>query len=165
MITIYVKDFNGEVDQKSYDSIINNLDLNRLQCPKCNHFGMKIHGYYDRPVKTINGLIRLVVLRVKCLSCNKTHAVLLSSLIPYQSIQLKDQLRIINNDDLNSLMILNPFIDESDISRVKYNFNHFFKQRLLSENIKLDKDLIINCFKYYKRQFLQIKCLSNILFT
>lgn len=165
MITIYVEDFNGEVSQKSYDNIINNLDLHRLQCPNCNHFGVNVHGYYDRPVKTINGLIKLVVMRVKCLLCGKTHTILLSTLVPYQSIQLKDQIRIINNEDINSLMINNPLIDESNISRIKYNFNHFFKQRLLSENISLDSNIIINCFKYFKRGFLQIKCTPNILFT
>lgn len=165
MITIYVKDFNSEVTQESYDAIIHNLDINTLQCPNCNHFNFKIHGYYDRPVKTSNDLIRLVVMRVKCLSCGRTHAILLSLLVPYQSIQLKEQIRIINNDNIDTLMLDNPFINESDISRVKYNYKHFYSQRLISEKIILDDNITLNSFKYFKRQFLQIKQCSNILCT
>lgn len=165
MITIYVKDFNGDITQKSYDDIINNLDLNRLRCPNCNGFNMLIHGYYFRSVKTCVGKIALKVLRVICPYCHKTHALLLSTIIPYQSIQLKDQLRIIQDDDIDSLMIENNGINEIDIVRVKENYNNFYKELLISEGIKLDDNLIINCFKYFKRQFLQIKRRLNILFN
>ncbi|MDO4501531.1 MAG: DUF6431 domain-containing protein [Erysipelotrichaceae bacterium] len=163
MITIYVDDFNGEIDQKSYDSIINNLSLNTLQCPICKHFGMKIHGYYDRPVKTVAGIIKIVILRVKCLHCGKTHAILLSTLVPYQSIQLKDQIKIIKDDNIKELLESNLYIDENDISRVKRNYNNRFKEMLASEKLTLEEDIIINFFKRFNRQFLQIKRGFNIL--
>ena len=164
MITIYVKDFNEEITQESYDNIINNLDLNTIKC-SCGHYGVTVHGYYDRRVKTVFGSIRLVVMRVKCQTCGKTHAILLSSIVPYQSIQLKDQLRIIMNNNLKELMESNLDIDESNISTVRYNYHHYFKQRLISENIELDSDVVTNCFDLFKRQFLQIKCQTNILYT
>lgn len=165
MITINVEDFNMEITQESYDEIINNIDRNRLCCPKCNHFDMVIHGYYDRPVKTKDGIIRIVIVRVKCKSCDCTHALLLSSIVPYGSVTLKDQIRIVKNDELDSLLSDNPFISFDDVSRIKRNYKLHYLERLRSFSIKIDKDIVSNCFLAFKRQFLQISCRSNILYT
>lgn len=53
-------------------------------CKFCGYEGMlHRHGYYSRNVITKYYIKRINVLRVKCPSCNKTHAVLPSFLIPY----------------------------------------------------------------------------------
>ena len=164
MITIYVEDFNSEITQDAYDKIINSLDLNKLECPKCNHCGSKIHAYYDRAIKTSNGILRLVVLRVKCKGCNATHALLLSTIVPYQVVSVVDQIRIINNDDIKSLKSDKPDIYDVDVYRIKSNFVHHYKQRLISFKLTVDYSMISSCFEYFERQFMQIKRQSNILF-
>lgn len=163
MITIYLNNFNKDISQAIYDDEINKLNINRIQCPKCHQYHMVKHAYYSRGVKTKKGKISLIVLRVKCKECNSTHAVLLSAIIPYSSIQYKDQLRIIKKKNLKELMIDNISIDESDISRVKRNYNKYFKQMLIVNKIQLNNELIINCFKCFKRNFNQIKRGYNIL--
>ena len=154
------------INQEKYDEIINNLDFNKLICPKCNHSDLIIHGYYSRRLKTKIGTIYLRIIRVICKTCGSTHALLLSCLVPYSSVDLKSHIRIINNDDINGLMEEISDIDESNIAYVLRMFNRYFKERLLSVNISVtDDNLVFNCFKYFKRQFMQIKCTSNILFA
>ena len=46
------------------------------------------HGYYSRNVITRHEVKRINILRVKCPSCGKTHAVLPSFLIPYYQYSL-----------------------------------------------------------------------------
>lgn len=153
------------INQEKYDEIINNLDFNRLICPKCSHSDLIIHGYYTRRLKTKIGTIYLRIIRVICKACGSTHALLLSCLVPYSSIDLESHIRIINNDDINGLMIEVSDIDESDVAYVLRMFNRYFKERLLSVSISIDSNLVFNCFKYFKRQFMQIKCTANILFA
>ena len=152
------------INQEKYDEIINNLDFNRLICPKCNHSDLIIHGYYTRRLKTKIGTIYLRIIRVICKTCGSTHALLLSCLVPYSSVDLKSHIRIIN-DDINGLMDEISDIDESNAAYILRMFNKHYKQRLLSVSISIDSNLVFNCFKYFKRQFMQIKCTSNILFA
>lgn len=163
MITIYIENFNQEINQTIYDNEINKLNINKIQCPKCHQCHIVKHSYYSRKIKTKESILSLIVLRVQCKECKSTHAVLLSVIIPYSSIQFKDQLRIIKNKNLKDLMISNIYIDESDISRVKRNYKKYFKQMLIANKITLNKKLIINCFKYFNRNFNQIKSGYNIL--
>ena len=67
---------------------------------------MVVHGYYTRKIKTINGNIELVILRVRCKDCGRTHAVLISFIVPYQSIEMSVQIEIITDKDIKEYNIL-----------------------------------------------------------
>ena len=59
-------------------------------CKSCGYEGMlHRHGYYSRNVITRHCIRRISILRVKCPSCGKTHAVLPSFLIPYYQYSLE----------------------------------------------------------------------------
>ncbi len=47
------------------------------------------HGYYSRNVITRHCIRKISILRVKCPSCGKTHAILPSFLIPYYQYSLE----------------------------------------------------------------------------
>ena len=95
MITVLVNE-NNPISQDFYDSVINSLQIHRIFC-SCGHAGcLHIHGYYTRRVKTPAGTVILRILRLKCAECGHTHAVLLSSLVPYSQIALKDQRQIVS---------------------------------------------------------------------
>lgn len=167
MITINIDYFNSKTDvsQNFYDNIINKLNLNSLMCP-CGSHDLVKHAHYTRGVKTAKGKIRINVLRVKCNSCGKTHALLLSNIVPYQIVQLPDQIRIIEDDDIEGLMITKPDIDENDVYRIKRRYKEQFKELLISFKLKIDKDIVVNSFKYFKKQFMQAsrnKCPLNVL--
>jgi hypothetical protein len=58
-------------------------------CNFCDYKGlMHRHGYYSRNVITKYTIERINILRVKCPSCGKTHAILPSFLIPYYQYSL-----------------------------------------------------------------------------
>ena len=59
-------------------------------CKFCGYEGMlHRHGYYSRNVITRHCIRRISILRVRCPSCGKTHAVLPSFLIPYYQYSLE----------------------------------------------------------------------------
>lgn len=55
------------------------------------------HAFYIRFVKNDNGKEELSVLRVICSVCEKSHAILLDSIVPYSQTLMKDQIQIIMN--------------------------------------------------------------------
>lgn len=168
MITISSNKCNT-FNQKNYDELIENLPFHKLTC-SCGRKGCLIkHGYYKRSIKVNGALITIKMLRVICKSCNKTHAVIPESIVPYSRISLKDQLEIINyhinNLSFESLMTRNYLIDENNIRYIINNFIKHWRERLKSFDIHLDENLVDLCFKFFDRQFMQIKCTSNILFS
>lgn len=169
MITVSVTDCKT-ISQKIYDDVLSSLQFHQLSC-SCGHSACLFrHAYYYRSVKTPVGKIRLRICRLKCSVCGKTHAVILSSLIPYSQISLFDQLSIIRialtDRDFASVMDVNPEIDENNIRYIVKQYFKHWKQRILSENIPLfpESCLTKRCFFSFLRQFMQIKNVPNLLF-
>lgn len=170
MITVINKNFNSLYKDNSniqsvYDDFINNeIDFFKLKCP-CGHTGhLTRHAYYTRTVRTVRGIIRIKILRVICSICKKTHAVMMHHIIPYSSILFNQHIQIISSSigQLDKLMS-NYNIDEAHIKYIKKQYLCHWKQRLISYHLLIDSYLIKNCFKFFNRQFMQIKYLSNIL--
>lgn len=116
MITLSV-DICNPVSQDFYDKTIYNLQFHQLVCT-CGHSGcLTIHGYYDRSVKHDDSCLRLRICRVICSVCGRTHALLLSSLVPYSQISTKEQADICrhsqSDNDFSSIMDNTPSIDEA----------------------------------------------------
>lgn len=168
MITLSV-DICNPVSQNFYDKTIYHLQFHQLVCT-CGHSGcLSIHGYYNRSVKCGDSCLRLRICRVICCECGRTHALLLSSLVPYSQVPTKDQIDIISHSgsdgDFSSVMENTPSIDESCVRSVIRRFRLHWKQRLLSESTTPipDTGFIELCFSAFRRQFMQIKSTPNIL--
>ena len=164
MITLKVDKLNREISQKLYDEIIASVDIHLLECT-CKRHNMVVHGYYTRKLKTKSGNIELVILRVRCKDCGKTHAVLISFIVPYQSIEMSVQIKIIANNDIEKIMYCNPSIDELDIYRVKERFRLRYKSFMKSLNLTFEDDLVFLSFKYFKSNFMQIHKGVDNLYT
>lgn len=170
MITIFSNTFNT-LSQNYYDKTIDSIPFHRLTCT-CGHSAcLSKHAYYYRSIKTPLGKIRLRICRVKCSLCGATHALLLAEMVPYSQIPLISQIYIAreslsSSPDYSAVMDKNPEIDESNIASVLRQFNRFWKERLLSQSTSLEdhNNLIRQSFAFFRRQFMQIKCTSNILF-
>ena len=78
--------------QKDYDDIIYEVDINTLTCPNCNHTGNFVHhGSYERYIQVdIENKVIIIVIRVKCKFCNKTHALMPVAVIPYSKFSIAD---------------------------------------------------------------------------
>ncbi len=169
MITIFVRDCNP-ISQSFYDSVIYNLPFHQLTC-SCGHAAcLSIHGYYRRTVKLPSGPLWLRVCRVKCSECGATHALLLSSIVPYAQIPLSDQQRICNDYEngkcVRSVCVCNPSIDENNVKSVLRNYRRCWREMLRSLRIPLSpiNALVRSCFSDYSSQFMQIHRRINKLF-
>lgn len=166
MITIQLKI--KHINQAQYNVIIQSLDIHKLTCT-CGHKGCLVkHAYYRRKLKSRHKVITLYILRLFCQHCKRTHAVLPSNIVPYQQIQVMDQVKIINilnnKDSIDDFLNKNTAIDENNVKRVFRSFLRHWLAKLDCQNILLDSNITENCFKHYSSQFMQIKKTKNTLF-
>lgn len=169
MITLSVENFN-HISQRFYDDIISGLQFHMLTCPSCGHSGtLTRHAYYTRSIRTTDGIIPLRILRLKC-SCGCTHAVLISSIVPYSRISLKDHIFIISSgyepDAVAKIQLSIPEISFWSIRSICRIFASYWKERLISFGISLldTGKLVFECFHTFSRQFMQNHIGLNQLF-
>lgn len=169
MITVEVP-YDNPISQDYYDSVVNSLQLHQITC-SCGHAAcMCIHGYYFRYVCLPEGKLRLRIMRLKCTLCGRTHAILLSSIVPYCRILLCDQVVIIfaweEGTGMNRICDDNPSVDENNVKAVVRKYLRHWRERLRSESIPLSPVslLVRKCFSVYLRQFLQIHRTFNCLY-
>lgn len=87
------------ISQIQYDKIVFSLNFDHLHCPNCHSNGLIIHAYYDRHVDIFNRNHTIRILRLKCPSCNSTHAVLIEDMVPYSIVSFDIIVDILNNND------------------------------------------------------------------
>ena len=170
MILISVKDYN-QFSQDYYDSVIANLPFNRLSCTCGRSSCLTFHGHYTRGILLPEGPGSMRIRRVRCSECRRTHALLLSSLVPYDRICLADQISVVtayeSGTDRNAICDVNPSVDENCVKAIIRRYVLFWLQCLLSEAICLTSipSLILGCFSFYSMQFMQIRRTPAILFV
>ena len=169
MITIYTEE-STTISQKSYDDIIAAVNIRELKCI-CGKCGCLIrHGSYKRTIKVPGGELLLRVSRVKCSDCGCTHALFISSIIPYSQICLKDQTLIINcfedKSGYDEIFKSNQSFDENDVRSVILRYRRYWREYVLSSGISLFplKSLVKSCFTIFRKQFMQIKDTKNVLY-
>lgn len=153
--------------QKTYNHFLDTIQFHRLSC-SCGSSGCLIkHAYYERRVKTPDGCITIRILRVICKRCHKTHAIFPKCIVPYSQILLKDHLKIIqthlNHGSFEQVMMSNLYIDESNIRYIIRQYLRYWRERITAFALVLDDTISFHCMKILKRQFMQIKCIPNIL--
>ena len=169
MITIKTENYNL-ISQDFYDKTIDSLDLNLISCT-CGHSGCLIrYGSYKRNVQLKDEVITLAIVRVYCTICGHTHALLLSSLVPYSQIPLNVQITAIHayesGQSLPRILADQCFIDENNLKAVIRAYKLHWKERLCSAGLSVHEwcSLVTGCFSNFSRQFMQIKTTVNKLF-
>lgn len=169
MITIFTDNCNP-ISQILYDQTLNDLQFHQLTCSCGCSGGLSVHGYYRRSIKVGDCLVPLRICRVKCAVCKRTHALLLSSIVPYSQISLSGQIRILScyeaSGDFAAIMNSHPAIDESNIRHVIRQYRCHWRQRRLAIGLTLSmtSHFISQCFSGFSRQFMQIKPTPNVFF-
>ena len=170
MITIETENYNY-ISQDFYDNTIHSIDLNQISCT-CGLSGSLIfYGSYKRKVQLLDEVIVLTVVRVRCSACGHTHALLLSSIVPYSQIPAAVQVDAItaleNGTSIDGILEEQCCVDESNIRSIIRSYRLHWKERLRSERISLSPFLLLirQCFSCFSRTFMQIKNTSNKLFS
>ena len=84
MIIILFKKKVKDYSQTSYNNLIYSLNIEDLSCPTCELSGsFHHHGTYKRSVLIHHEPVEINIIRLKCTTCNSTHALLLAGMIPY----------------------------------------------------------------------------------
>lgn len=169
MITICTENLNL-ISQDFYNNVISSLDLTLVTCT-CGHTGCLVrHGSYKRRIQLADQILTLTIVRVFCNTCGHTHALLLSSMVPYSQIPLKTQYDAIQvfeqQKSLSSFLDKHCFIDENNLRFILHNYRRYWQQRMVSFSLKIPSlsSLIQNCFDLFSMQFMQIKKARNLLF-
>ena len=169
MITIKIENYNL-ISQEFYNKTIDSLDLNLIPCT-CGHSGCLIrYGSYKRKVQLKDEVVSLTIVRVYCTTCGHTHALLLSSLVPYSQIPLDTQMAVIHAYEsglpLENILADQCFVDENNLKSIIRSYRLHWKERLRSAGLAFSEwsSLVIGCFSHFSRQFMQIKTTVNELF-
>lgn len=145
---------------EEYSEAVSRLNLKEIEC-SCGQRGSLVqHGYYRRRLKSGIGTFFYTVMRLRCTSCRRTHAVIPDMIVPYSQLPLDIQLDMLRNrlGDLEPLFTLNPDIAESDALSIRFRFHHFWEEKLDTVNANLNiplPELMEICYSEFKRQFMQ----------
>ncbi len=169
MITIKTENDNP-ISQDLYNKIIDSLDLNLIPCT-CGHSGCLIrHGSYKRKLQLRENMVTLSIVRVYCKECGCTHALLLSSFVPYSQIPLSLHVSAILEYECghnpNHILDDQCLVDENNLKSLIRSYCRHWRERLRSACLALTdcSPLITGCFAHFSRQFMQIKTTRNKLF-
>ena len=169
MITIKTENYNL-ISQDFYNKTIDSLDLRLIPCT-CGHSGYLIrYGSYKRKLQLKDEVITLTIVRVYCNACGHTHALLLSSMVPYSQIPLDLHITSIqtyeSGNSLCDILTDQCFIDENNLKSIIRSYLLHWKQRMYSAFLSFSNptSLILGCFFHFSRQFMQIKTTPNKLF-
>lgn len=169
MITIKVENYN-HISQDFYNKTIDSLDLNLISCT-CGHSGSLIrHGSYRRKLQLMHSVLSLSIVRVYCKVCGHTHALLLSSMVPYSQLPLSIHISAIHAHEqgcgFESVLNGHLRIDENNLKSIIRSYRLHWRERLLSAALDISDipSFIVGCFIHFSRQFMQIKITCNKLF-
>lgn len=138
MITVIVPDCNN-FSQDFYNSVVDSLQVHQLTC-SCGHSAcLHIHAYYKRDVHSSSGCHTLRIQRLKCSECGRTHAILPSSIVPYQQVSLEDQRITVQafegQGDTRQACTPSGSIDENNVKSILRRYRKHWREKLRSEGI------------------------------
>jgi hypothetical protein len=168
MITIPIEDCNS-FSQKIYDDYVFGLQIHMMEC-KCGHCGSLIfYGHYSRHLKILGLFLSLIVQRVRCSFCGRTHALVPSLIVPYSQIPREDQQEILELNEAGKpagqVLDRNCQIDESHVRHIIRRFKRHWKERILSLGLSLHDRLTEACLSVYSLQFMQVHRTWNSFFS
>jgi len=113
--------------QKEYNDSISSIELDFLECPYCHEYGFSYHAYYIRHIYIFEKKYRIIITRIICKHCHRTHAILIEDIIPYSQIRFEDILYMIKNKDT----------DYFDITHLFYILRKYITSSITYKNICL----------------------------
>ncbi|MCD8295320.1 MAG: DUF6431 domain-containing protein, partial [Clostridia bacterium] len=168
MITVFTNECN-DFSQEKYNAMVNALPLDEIECT-CGCTGCLIkYGHYTRKVRYRGALFVLVIQRVYCKHCHKTHAIMFSEIVPYSQIPLADQQDILRcaakGQSAAPVLDRNLLLFDNDVKHVIHQYKENWERRLLSIGKTLEDKLIAPCLNAFSMQFMQVRQTLNQLYA
>src|SRR5574344_2435185 len=168
MIICFSKKVN-DFDEKSLENCKNIQDYiptmvnitSNCACPKCKSIcNFSYHGSYKRNISIVNTNVNenfsVNITRVKCNSCNSTHALLPSFLVPYKIFTSESILNIITSATKTSVL------KTAELLKISYELIYYYIALLIAFWSDL---VILNNEKEYihRKNFDKIYLFNNCL--
>lgn len=140
MITCKTLSFNN-YSQQSYDNDIRSIDLSKVKCTCGSTGNFHRHATYQRYlVLDDKDTIILEIVQIKCESCNRTHAILPSIIIPYRILSNSAIINVIKSyrnitDSYAVISKMTGFCDFDFILHYFYEYHTMFMQRISLNNM------------------------------
>lgn len=121
--------FINQYDQNAYKEDIKKMNYSHIRCT-CGSVGhFHDHATYSRYLQLdVNNTVLLTITRIKCESCNCTHALLPSTIVPYRILSNPNIIRIIRS-------FRNAHDSASAISKLT-GFSRELVRKLITFNLK-----------------------------
>lgn len=103
--------------QNIYNRHVSSIDFSSFNCPHCNHCCWKFHARYERSFYHGSFLYKMMISRVICHHCHRTHSILPDFLVPYSLYSSADIIEALSNNVISS-------IDDSLLSYWSNKTNH-----------------------------------------
>lgn len=89
---------NFKLNQTIYNRIVDSLDLDSIPCDSCSSHDWSFHASYERKIDILNNS-SIIVARVICNHCRKTHVILIEGMIPFSSLSHHEIIHVLSNYD------------------------------------------------------------------
>ncbi len=86
-----------KLNQKIYDKIVCSINFDSISCDNCSHHHWTRHSYYSRCIDYFFGKLKIIITRIICCHCGKTHAILIEGMIPFSSLNFSDIINVLSS--------------------------------------------------------------------
>lgn len=142
MITIFVPS-DTPITPTIYKKILYCISLSKLKCT-CAAIGQFIfYGTYHRFIKNDYSKYRLQICRIKCKNCCHTHAILLSTLVPYSQHPLIEYIytidffekritsNVYNKPSIKCMLDKIKTMDDNDMHHIYRQYRRYWRKHIL----------------------------------
>lgn len=127
-----------KLNQATYNKIVDGIDLDSIVCDSCSNHDWVSHATYERKIDIFNRKYMLIITRVICLHCRKTHAILVEDIVPFSILSHSEIIQVLSS--YNTLGIFSSHLS-------------FLKSKFLDHNFMSYKDICLLNSKGYSLIF------------
>ena len=125
--------------------------------------GMYRNGKYPRAYASDGRIVNILIQRLRCRYCGRTHALIPAHLVPYSrkpaELQMQMILAVSNPEDRIKVMEMQPTLEERDFRQVRGNYAKTWERKIplpeLESHITAAAGLVRRCLRDFGMQFMQ----------
>ena len=151
------------VSQSFYDRAVSSVDFSSISCDCCLHdHCFEKYGFYFRSFISSTS-IRLRIQRIRCRHCGRTHAILLSSMVPYSAHSIEIHIAVASMPVRDVLERFQELYSDTAHS-IRRRFRKYWKDLIHICDAAADH-IASSCLLRFGRQFMQCRGSSLYLRT
>lgn len=126
---------NFKLNQKNYNKIVDSINFDSISCDSCSHHDWAFHASYSRKICFFDRKVEIIISRVICQHCGKTHAILVEGIVPFSLLSHSEIIDVLVFSDTTLIYPSHLFFLKFkylDVDISDYHSICFLNQRSLS---------------------------------